>query len=62
MPSEHIINVALSDVVRDKAEGEITHEEMEYSLFKKIKGSSASGIDGFTVNWLRKFWSSLKLT
>ena len=60
MPSEHIINVALSNVVRYKAEGEITHEEMEYSLFKKIKGSSAPGIDGFTVNWLRKFWSSLK--
>ena len=34
---------------------------MEYSLFKKMKGSSAPGIDGFTVNWLRKFWSSLKL-
>merc|ERR1712240_474011 len=28
---------------------------------KKMKGSSAPGIDGFTVNWLRKFWSSLKL-
>ena len=26
-----------------------------------MKGSSAPGIDGFTVNWLRKFWSSLKL-
>ena len=25
-----------------------------------MKGSSAPGIDGFTVNWLRKFWSSLK--
>ena len=61
MPSEHIINVALSDVERDKAEGEITLEEMEYSLFKKMKGSSKPGIDGFTVNRLRKFSSSLKL-
>ena len=26
-----------------------------------MKGSSAPGIDGFTVNWLRKFWDSLKL-
>ena len=26
-----------------------------------MKGSSAPGIDGFTMNWLRKFWSSLKL-
>ena len=31
--------------------------EMQYALFKKIKGSSAPGINGFTV----KFWSSLKL-
>ena len=42
-------------------EGEITLEEMEYSLFKKMKRSIALGIHGFTVNWLRKFWSSLKL-
>ena len=60
MPSVHIINVALSDAERDKAEEEITLEEMEYSLFKKMEGSSVPGIDGFTVNWLRKFWSSLK--
>ena len=26
-----------------------------------MKGSSALGIDGFTVNWLQKFWDSLKL-
>ena len=26
-----------------------------------MKGSSAPGIDGFMVNWLRRFWSSLKL-
>ena len=25
-----------------------------------MKGSSAPGIDRFTVNWLRNFWSSLK--
>jgi len=29
MPSEHSINIALSDAERDKAEGEITLEEME---------------------------------
>ena len=56
MPSVYISNVALSDAERDRAEGEITLEELEYSLFKKMKGSSAPGIDGFTVNWLRKFW------
>ena len=26
-----------------------------------MKGNSTPGIDGFTVNWLRKFWDSLKL-
>ena len=35
--------------------------ELQYALYKKIKGSSAPGIDGFTVNWLKKFWDSLKL-
>ena len=35
--------------------------ELEYALFKKMKGSSAPGIDGFQVNWLRKFWASFKL-
>ena len=55
-PSEHIINIALSDAERDKIEGEITFGEMKYSLFKKMKGSSEPGIDGFRVNWLRKFW------
>ena len=36
-------------------------DEMQYDLFIKMKGSSAQGIDGFIVNCLRKFWSSLKL-
>ena len=56
LPSAYISNIALSDAERDRAEGEITMQELEYSLFKKMKGSSAPGIDGFTVNWLRKFW------
>ena len=55
LPSEYISNIALSDAERDRAEGEITMQELEYALFKKMKGSSAPGIDGFTVNWLRKF-------
>ena len=42
-------------------EGEITLSELQYALFFKMKGSSALGIDGFSVNWLRKFWDSLKL-
>ena len=41
--------------------GEITLTELNHALFKKMKGSSAPGIDGFTVNWLRIFWDSLKM-
>ena len=61
MPSEQLANRTLTDEERDKIEGQITLDEMQYALFKKMKGSSAPGIIGFTVNWLRKFWSSLKL-
>ena len=42
-------------------EGEITLTDLNHALFKKMKASRAPGIDGFTVNWLRKFWDSLKL-
>ena len=41
-------------------EGEITLSERNHTLFKKIKGNSASGIDGFTFNWFRKFWDTSK--
>ena len=30
-------------------------------MFKKRKGTSVHGINGFTVNWLWIFWDSLKL-
>ena len=40
LPSAYISNIALSDAERDRAEGEITMEELEYLLFKKMKGSS----------------------
>ena len=39
LPSAYISNIALSDAERDRAEGEITMVELEYSLFKKNKGS-----------------------
>jgi hypothetical protein len=41
-------------------EGKITKRELPFCLFKKMKGSSAPGIDGFTVNWLRVFWTDLE--
>ena len=61
MPSENLTNRTLTNKERDKIEGEITLDKTEYALFRKMKGSSALSIDGLTVNWLQKFWSSLKL-
>ena len=33
--------------------------ELTTSLFEDMKGTSAPGIDGFTVNFIRKFWPPL---
>ena len=52
---------ALRDEESNGIEGDITLTELNYVLFKKMKGTSKPGIDGFTVNWLRKLWDSLKL-
>ena len=60
-PSEYLKSKALTDEESNGIEGEITLNELNYAIFKKMKGSSAPGIDQFTVHWLRKFWDSLKL-
>ena len=60
-PMEYLRSKALTQDESNKIEGEITMAELEFALFKKMKGSSAPGIDGFQVNWLRKFWASFKL-
>ena len=60
-PSEYLKSKALTDEESNGIEEEITLNELNFALFKKVKGTSAAGIDGFTVNWLRTFWYSLKL-
>ena len=45
--------------MRTKMEGELSAEELRVALFTKMNGSSAPGLDGFTVNWLRTFWPEL---
>ena len=60
-PSEYVNKKVLTEEKSNGIEGEITLDELQYELFTKMKGLSAPGIDGFTVIWLRKFWSSLKL-
>ena len=42
-------------------EGLLTENELTDTLMNFMKGASAPGIDGFTVNWLRQFWPELKL-
>ena len=49
----------LSDAQRDSLEGQITLEELTSALQEDMKGFSAPGIDGFTVNFIREFWSPL---
>ena len=60
-PLEYLNSKALTNEESESIEGEITLTELNHVLFKKMKGTTAPGIDGFTVNWLRKFWDSLKL-
>ena len=49
----------LSNTQRDALDGEITLHELTTSLFEDMKGTSAPGIDGFTVNFIQKFWPPL---
>ena len=38
----------------------MTEDELTETLNKFMKGASAPGVDGFTVNWLREFWPDLR--
>ena len=42
-------------------EGLLPKAELTNTLMNFMKGPLASGIDEFTVNWLREFWPELKL-
>ena len=50
----------IDKVLAEKMEGDLTMKEIEDSLFMYMNGSSSPGIDGFTVNYVRKFWTCLK--
>ena len=49
-PSEYLKSKALTNEESESIEGEITPTELNHAFFKKMKGSSAPGIDGFTIN------------
>jgi len=50
----------LTNSERDCLEGEITREELRKQLFNHMNPHSAPGPDGFTVSWVRHFWSDLE--
>ena len=50
----------LTQEERDSLEGEISKAELKNQLFKHMKPTSAPGIDGFTVSWVRTFWPDLE--
>ena len=41
-------------------EGLMSETELTDTLTKFMKGASAPGVDGFTVNWLQEFWPDLR--
>ena len=49
----------IPNCMRQRMEGELSAKELHTALFEKMHGNSAPGLDGFTVNWLRTFWSEL---
>ena len=44
---------------RDSLGGKISLHEMTKVLNEDMNGTSAPGVDGFTVNFIRKFWTQL---
>ena len=59
-PWEALSNKRISKEMAESMEGDLTHEELEQALFIHMNGASSPGIDGFTVNYLRKYWHILK--
>ena len=53
------LNRKISDEVRDSMEGDMILQEMTMAHNEDMKGTSAPGVDGFTVNFIHKFWESL---
>ena len=47
-------------VLFENMEGELTDNELHYTLFEHMNGSSSPGVDGFTANYLRVFWPDMK--
>ena len=49
----------LTEIQKQALEGKLSKMELETQLMKHMKNSSAPGIDGFTVAWVKEFWGDL---
>ena len=49
----------ISNLQRKALEGKLTKQELEHQLMKHMKNTSAPGLDGFTVAWVKTFWEDL---
>ena len=54
-----MIKRQLTNETRDSLEGKISLQEMTKALNEDMNGTSAPGVDGLTVNFIRKFWTTL---
>ena len=59
-PWETFSNRKIPKDLAHSMEGDLPMEELQEALFKHMNGNSSPGMDGFTVNYLRAFWPSLK--
>ena len=59
LPWETLKSRRISDELKGELEKELTRSELTEALFKQMKPNSAPGIDGFSVLFVREFWSSL---
>ena len=59
-PWEALNKKRIPKEMAESMEGDLTHKELEDALYLHMNGSSSPGSDGFTVNYLRKYWHILK--
>ena len=59
-PWEALRNRRIPEEMAETMEGDLTLEELNEALFMHMNGNSSTGIDSFTVNYLRTFWQQMK--
>ena len=61
-PYKELAKRQLTNETRDSLEGEISLQELTKALNEDMNGTSAPGVDGFTVNFIRNFWTTRRLS